>query len=331
MSNETPLIWTEIGRKPGKYVLNAIAIHKELFPSNPRFLIVSKEYAKKYNSSLLTLLTEDDIKINENTIKFNSLKKAWSYQHVTYWINTTKRFFIIEDFMTQLQYKKAIHLESDCLLLNIDYINNLLTDDNWGIKYTKHDNFSGCASTFVINNIQNLQNFNSFVIENWKRKNITDMVLLHEYSLLNKNSNYLPSDNLNNSSVMYDSVSVGRYFLGRDARNSRFPFSTRGTFDVSPGAFNPSLFKFVKNGNKILLANIENPDANLDLGCIHVHSKRIPKNYRQLVKILIKDGTSKRGFFWRLGRLDFTVVGERVATKIHKLLFFTKRNDLRFR
>jgi len=49
------------------------------------------------------------------------------------------------------------------------------------------------------------------------------------------------------------------------------------------------------------------------------------------VKILIKDGTSKRGFFWRLGRLDFTVVAERVATKIHKLLLFTKSKDVRFR
>jgi hypothetical protein len=100
---------------------------------------------------------------------------------------------------------------------------------------------------------------------------------------------------------------------------------------VSPGAFNPSLFKFVKNGNEMLLANVENPNTKLELGCIHVHSKRIPKNYKKLVKMLIKDGTSKRGFFWRLGRPDFTVTAERVATKIHKLFFFTKSRDVRFR
>jgi len=331
MSNEVPLIWTEVGRKPGKYVLNAIAIHKELFPNNPRFLIVSKEYAKKYSSSFLTLLTEEDFKINENTRKFNSLNKAWSYQHVTYWINTTKRFFIVEDFMSHFQFEKGIHLESDCVLFNIDYINNLFMDDNWGIKYTKHDNFSGCASTFIINNIHNLQNFNSFIIDNWERKNITDMVLLHEYSLLNKESNYLPSNNFNNSKVIYDSVSIGRYFLGRDARNSRLPFSTRGTFDVSPGAFSPSLFKVVENENKILLASIENPDTKLDLGSIHVHSKRIPRNYRNLIKRLIKESDANRGFFWRLGMPDLTVVAERLVTKTQNALFFGKKKDIRFR
>ena len=94
MSNEIPFIWTEIGRKPGEYALNSIAIHKELFPNNPRYLVVSKEYARKQLDNLCNVIFEEDIKESKNTQKFNQLNKSWNYQHVSYWQNTTKRFFI---------------------------------------------------------------------------------------------------------------------------------------------------------------------------------------------------------------------------------------------
>jgi hypothetical protein len=131
--------------------------------------------------------------------------------------------------------------------------------------------------------------------------------------------------------IVYDAGTVGRYYLGGEARNNRIPLSTRGLLPKSTGFFDPSPFKVVKTGNKVLLANIKNPDTKLELGCLHVHSKRIPRSYQKLIQRLIGEGNSKRGFFWRLGRPDFTVTAERVATKIHKLFFFTKSNDVRFR
>ena len=99
MENEIPFIWTEIGRKPGKYVLNSIAIHKELFPNSPRYLVVSKEFAQKQLSNICTVIVEDDIKESDNSRKFNQLNKSWTYQQASYWENTSKRFFVIENLI----------------------------------------------------------------------------------------------------------------------------------------------------------------------------------------------------------------------------------------
>jgi hypothetical protein len=331
MSNEIPFVWTEIGRKPGKYALNSIAIHKELFPDNPRYLVVNKEYARKQLDNLCNVIFEEDIKESENTQKFNQLNKSWNYQHVSYWQNTTKRFFIIENIMKKNNFGKIIHLESDCVLLSIEHIKELFNKNDWGIKYTKQDDNSGCASVFLVNNLKSLEDFNNFVINNWEKQDITDMILLHNYIKENNTASYLSSGSLTDSKIVYDAGTIGRYYLGGEARNNRIPLSTRGLLPKSTGFFDPSPFKVVKAGNKILLVNIKNPGTKLELGCLHVHSKRIPGSYRKLIKRLISEGNSNRSFFWRLGSPDFTVIAERVVTKIHKLLFFNKSKDVRFR
>jgi hypothetical protein len=331
MSNEIPFVWTEIGRKPGKYALNSIAIHKELFPNNPRYLVVNKEYARKQLDNLCNVIFEEDIKESENTHKFNQLNKIWNHKHISYWQNTTKRFFIIENIMKKNNFEKIIHLESDCVLLSIEHIKELFNKNDWGIKYTKQDDNSGCASVFLVNNLKSLENFNGFVIDNWERQDITDMVLLYKYIMENNSASYLSSGSLIDTKIVYDAGTIGRYYLGGEARNNRIPLSTRGLLPKSTGFFDPSPFKVVKTGNKVLLANIKNPDTKLELGCLHVHSKRIPGNYQKLIQRLISEGNSNRGFFWRLGSPDFTVIAERVVTKLYKLLFFTKSKDVRFR
>jgi hypothetical protein len=331
MSKEIPVIWTEFGRKPGRYVLNSIAIHKEVFPNNPRYLVVSKEYAHKQLSNLCTVIFEEDINKSENTQKFNQLDKSWNYKHVSYWQNTTKRFFIIENLMNMNNFEKIIHLESDCVLLSIEHIKELFNKNDWGLKYTKQDDHSGCASIFLVNNLKSIEDFNIFIINNWGKQDINDMVLLHDYIKENKTASYLSSGSLIDSKIVYDAGTIGRYYLGGEGRNNRLPLSTRGLLPESSEFFDPSPFKVVKNGSNVLLTNIKDPDIKLELGCLHVHSKRIPRNYKKLIQRLINESGSKRGFFWRLGRPDLTVIAERVMTKVHKRVFFAKSEDVRFR
>ena len=331
MSNQIPLIWTEIGRKPGKYVLNSLSIHKELCPGSPRFLVISKEFAQKKLNNLCTVIFEEDIKESDNSRKFDQLNKTWSHKQVAYWQNTTRRFFIIENLMKVNNYKSIIHLESDCVLLSIEHVKGLFDNNDWGLKYTKQDNCSGCASIFLVNSLKSLEEFNSFIINNWEKHDITDMVLLHNYIKENDTASYLSSGSVIDSKIVYDAGTIGRYYLGGEGRNNRLPLSTRGLLPKSTGFFDPSPFKVVKTGNKIMLANNKSPEIKLDLGCLHVHSKRIPRNYKKLIQRLIKESGSKRGFFWRLGRPDLTVIAERFMTKVHTRVFFSKSEDVRFR
>jgi hypothetical protein len=331
MSNLPPFVWVEIDRRPGKYALNAISINKELFPDQERIFIVSKQYGSKIPKDLGTIIFEEELKKSSNYADFNALEKPWSYSHKSYWQNTTKRFFVLENFMLKCGYEKIIHLESDCLLLTMDYLRELFSEDNWGIKYTKQADRSGCASILVINKAQALQEFNSYVLKNWQQPDVTDMTLLGNYALGKENIIYLPSGGAVNSKIVFDAGTIGRYFLGGEARNSRIPLANRGLITSEKGAFLPDKYKVSKKQDGLYLVDIINEFNNLQLGCIHVHSKRIPKRYKKLINRLIRESNSNRGWFWRLGRLDFNVVFERFFSKLSKAIPWTTNSDIRLR
>lgn len=331
MNNLVPFVWVEIGRRPGKYALNAIFINKEIFPDQERFLIISKQYKNKIPKDLCTVIFEEDLKKYSNYANFNTLEKQWSFSHKSYWQNTTKRFFVLENFMRKYGYQRIIHLESDCLLLTMDYLNTLFLEDGWGIKYTKQADGTGCASILVVNRAQALQEFNSYVLRNWQKQDVTDMTLLGNYAFDNKDANYLPSGNAINSKIVFDAGTIGRYFLGGEARNHRIPVSSRGRLTSEKGAFRPDNFNVGNTKDGLFLIDTKDENKNLQLGCLHIHSKRIPKRYQKLINQLIRESNSNRGWFWRLGKLDSTVVFERILSKLSKVIPWTTNSDIRLR
>jgi hypothetical protein len=331
MNNLPPFVWVEIGRRPGQYALNAISINKELFPEQERFLIVSRQYESKLPKDLCTIIFEEELKKSSNYEDFDALEKKWSYSHSSYWQNTTKRFFVIENFLFKFEYEKIIHLESDCILLTMDYLRELFSGDEWGIKYTKQADRTGCASVLAVNKAQALQEFNSYVLNNWQQKDVTDMILLGDYAYDKKDSNYLPSGNEIKSKIVFDAGTIGRYFLGGEARNNRIPLSSRGRLTSEKGAFPANKFKVSKIKDKLFLVEEKDENNSIQLGCIHVHSKRIPKRYQRLVNRLIKESNTSRSWFWRLGRLDFTIVYERILSKFFRVIPWTSNFDIRLR
>lgn len=331
MSNLPPLIWTEIGRKPGKYALNAISINRELFPDLERILIVNSKYRNEIPKKLCTVVTEEDLYVGPNYRRFNEISKSWSHSHESYWQNTTKRFFVIENYMIQHNIPKSIHLESDCVLLSTEYLTSVFQDPNWGLRYTKQADLSGCASIMLVNKIEAIERFNQYVLENWQKPDVTDMDLLGNYVNRDIDSDYLPSGDVVNSDIVFDAGAIGQYFLGGEARNNRFPFSDRGRISTNKGSFDPVNYRIEHKKKHIYLVDIYNPAKNIQLGCLHVHSKRIPKTYSQLIRRLIRESNSNRGRLWKLGRLDVGVVCERVLSKIARLNPKRVNSDVRLR
>jgi hypothetical protein len=158
------------------------------------------------------------------------------------------------------------------------------------------------------------------------------MGLLGEFVDLKTGADYLPSADLLNSASksIYDAVSIGRYFLGSDARNCRLPFSGRGLKDNAAGALKILSPKIVlSTENKLIYQDTYIPD--LELKSIHIHSKRIPSQYRSLVKMIIKDSNSRNSRFWTLGAFDKLVFLERFISLIYRRVFINKSRDFRFR
>jgi hypothetical protein len=328
-SIKVPFVWTEIGRKPGKYVLNAININAELFPDQPRFLILSQEFASKIKLSECEIIYEENLVSTENSIQFQSTPKNWSWSQANYWTNTTRRFFVLEQFLRSFGLKQLIHLESDTVLLDKNYIDGLFNDPSWGIKYTKQDSNTGCASVFLVNSIDNLSDFNRFIIENWENPASTDMTLLSEYHTLKSKNSYLPSGDLIETNTIFDAGTIGRYYLGGDARNNRMPFSTRGLLPSTPQFFNPIEYHAESDGLNLKL--IDSHGNELSLACVHIHSKRIPRNIAKLIKSIVKESNAKRNILWKTGALDFGVINERIKSFLQRRLLRNKTADPRVR
>jgi hypothetical protein len=324
-----PFVWTEIGRKPGKYVINAIKINAELFPNSSRYLVLSKGFGQGIEIEQCQVVYEEDLLETENSKAFKDQPKEWKWSQPNYWTNTTKRFFVLEQFMITHSYKQLIHLESDTILLEDAFVSNLFKQENWGVKFTKQDSNRGCASIFLINSLERLQKFNEFIVSNWSDSEQTDMTLLSKFHKDIDSNSYLPSGNLVESNTVFDAGTVGRYFLGGDARNHRIPLSRRGLNSSGKEFFDPTEFRIVTVGSSVFLEN--SSGKRLLLSCVHIHSKRIPKKFSALLKTLVRESNSKRGFFWRAGSLDIEVVKERLESFLRRRLLRDNISDPRYR
>jgi len=327
-----PLVFVETGRKPSKYLLNNLKIHSELFPDWKIVLIVSAQYKNDVNNPDIEVISEESLPESSTLNNFQSLNKQWLGLQKNYWNNTTKRFFILDRYMQSQNIEKLIHLESDCILLDDSEIQNEFEKDNWGLRHPKQHTKYGCASLLLINKVDVFDSFLKYILDNWERGEITDMDLLGEFVDQKTGGEYLPSADLltTDSKSIYDAVSIGRYFLGSDARNCRLPFSGRGLKDNTEGALKILSPKILLNAkNKLVYQDTYIPD--LELKSIHVHSKRIPNKYRSLVKMITKDSNSKNSRFWTLGAFDKLVFLERLVSFIYRRFLMNKSRDFRFR
>ena len=156
----SPLVFVETGRKPSKYLLNNLRIHREIFPERRIVLILSAQYKNDVNNPDIEVISEESLPESSTFNKFLSLDKQWLGLQKNYWSNTTKRFFILDRYMQSQNIEKLIHLESDCILLDDSEIQNEFEKDNWGLRYPKQHTKYGCASLLLINKADA---FNSFL------------------------------------------------------------------------------------------------------------------------------------------------------------------------
>ena len=327
-----PLIFVETGRRPSRYLINNLSITKSRFPEQEIILILSKRYISYIKIQGIELVAEEDLSPNVSSIEFESIAKQWKRSQLDFWINTTKRFFILGKYMEEKKIEQLIHLESDCILLNINGIKFLFDTPNWGIKFPKQHHGLGCASILIVNKRESLNSFLKFVISNWHLDEITDMDLLGAFVDNGEEASYLPSGDLLElaNTQVFDAVSIGHYFLGADARNQRYPFSNRGGRDLNPGSLSMREPKLKLNTSGCIVYS-DSKLPQLELANVHVHSKRIPKNYATLEKMLLRDSRREKNCIWKIGAFDYLVFLERLVSYVNRRIFGKKGFELRFR
>ena len=326
MSSRFPLVWIEVGRKSPPHLIANMRLHQELLPSYQQVLLTDQTPTKRVNSRLKSLGVSV-IKIDSPKDYF-SKKIRRSTSQLEFWINTTYRFMVLEEFMRSKKVNQVIHQESDNVILEIDPIDQLFDTPGWGLAYPLQAKEIGCASIFLVKELTSLIKFNTFVKNSWENVDQDDMKLLGEFSA-KKDVKILPS--IPEFDYIFDAQTYGRYLLGTDARNNLNPFSRRGISDSRVGSIDPGregiTFELSKERTNLLVFRNSKVSKLVN---IHIHSKRIPASRAALNRMISHDIKSMGTRTWVIGRIDLRVFSERLISWILRRIL-RKDRDIRLR
>lgn len=317
-----PLVWIETGRKLPHHLTSNILIHKEMYKDYDQYLVTDQK-VPKYIAKICKIVDSRSFNLHaSSSLLRNNINRSTSQK--AFWIDTTKRFFVLESFMEALAIEKVIHLESDNLLLRGNMIQNIFTNSDWEMAFPLQAKEVGCASILLINRSIKLREFNEFVLKSWQEINQDDMSLLGKFTI-NSGIKILPT--WPNERYIFDPQTYGRFLFGTDARNNSKPYSQRGIVDERVGAVNPTLLNFYwDSGFKNLVVSAGKVDSVLVN--IHIHSKRVPRSKAELERMLTKDIASIGSVSWQRGVLDVRVLIERLLSWTMRRVF---RKEIEFR
>lgn len=247
-----------------------------------------------------------------------------------FWIKTTERFFVLEQFAKKYGFKSLFHAELDNLVFKITGLASSLDQLGSGLFCPRDSINRGIASLIYINNCQALTELNAFAVDNQLvEKN--DMMLLGY--LLNNSSQFfsLPTESklqdqhLNKweaispfaSNGIFDAAAIGQFLFGIDPRYgpmlllNGFENENKGcdlwqlTYDIS---INDRTFT-IRNRDNGIVFNLFN---------IHVHSKlfNLLINSRKLQRILTRINCGKKSI------VNFDLMQNRICRGIKARLSF---------
>ena len=315
--DDVSVLWIEVGRKIPRYARRNIDLTSKMHPTLRQVLISEKTLKIEG----VTCLESKKVPQSEFTKEFNLITKDWKFKQTYFWQGTTSRFFYLYDAMKELKLENVVHLETDCVLLEPNAFKDVRNEVHYKLAYPLQAEGIGCASILFIRTHQDLEEFLEFILSNWRRPDVDDMVLLGEFST-RRNVLILPTQiygKESRSEFLFDAQSVGKYFLGTDARNGRLPFARRGLGDGRKGSMTNDLFRkdlqwrTTLDGRK-LQVSVVGADRSFKYANIHIHSKFISRYINVMRWVFRISFTSKRKILWKIGLFDFAVLLERSAS-----------------
>ena len=331
--DDVSVLWIEVGRKLPRYARRNIDLTSKMHPEL-RQVLVSEKSLKIEG---VTCLESKNVPPSEFTKKFNSITKEWNFKQLYFWQGTTLRFFYLHDVMKELKLENVVHLETDCVLLEPIAFRDVMNQDQYSLAYPLQAEGIGCASILYVRTYHDLEEFLEYIIANWRRPDVDDMVLLGEFST-RRNVLQLPTQihgTETSNEYLFDAQSIGKYFLGTDARNSRLPFARRGLGDGRKGSMTSDLsrkdvqWRTAVIGPK-LEVSVDGSERTFKYANIHIHSKFISRHIKIMRWRFRMSFTCKRNILWKIGIFDFTVLLERsvsfIARRILRKKNFHEKN-----
>jgi hypothetical protein len=314
------VVWIEVGRQLPAYAVRNFKLTQKLHKSIGQLLVTDSN--RKIDC--LQVIHEKVVPKSDKTKKFMGLKKEWPFKQEDFWLGTTKRFFHLYDLMLHFDLKNIAHLESDCILLEekplLDFFN---FENSKSMAYPLQAKGLGCASILLLKSSAILGEFLDHILENWLEEGANDMTLLGSFLSNDHVMELATWPTQGSGGYFYDAGSIGHYFQGTDARNSRLPFSHRGLRDNREG----NIYNFIDRSHNTWESSVSKSDISIKVKSqdlegtlvnLHMHSKHIFVSSILMSRMLRKGFNGRRSFLWRLGIFDFYVFFERCTSFLNR-------------
>ena len=238
---------------------------------------------KKFFHYLNNINTINIIDSNILLTSFDNNSKLCKSFRNGFWHNSSKRLFLIYEYMKQYNITNCIHLEND-VLLYYDF-NNYKFDKNK--IYLTIDAPTRCIPGIIyiphfklLDNLINNYNYSKNDMYNMNLFYNNNKNICITFPIIKNNKHYNKTDiynhNFNLFNGIFDAAAIGQYLGGVDPRN--IPGNSIGFInETCVVKYNNYEFKWItyNNGYKIpyiIIDNDEIPILNL-----HIHSKNLSK------------------------------------------------------
>ena len=326
------VVWVEVGRPVPRYAVKNFRLMRKMFPEVVQYLVTD---ALDEFEDVIKIPTSS-LNHSSVTSKFLKIKKSWPSRQEYFWQGTTSRFFYLFEAMKSHGLINVLHLETDSLLLDESAIQSLIDDERVDLAYPLQADKVGCASILYVRGTTILEEFLLFILKRWKEQKVDDMILLGEFSNNSKVrvlSTWIeglgPSEKF-----IFDAQSIGKFYLGTDARNCRWPFSRRCIGDERKGSitnfFNDDKYDWDTHVLKRTPSiTIQDNSRRASVANIHIHSKRISSSFT-IMKMRFYIGFGPRApFMWKAGAFDYSVFRERFASFVARRVLKRERFEER--
>ena len=232
-----------------------------------------------------------------------------------FWLKTTERFHVLEQFMHFYNYQTIFHAELDNLIFDIDTLNCTLNKLGKGIFVPRDAVNRGIASLIYINNANSLSKITSFYSNNPSVIAHNDMDILGSLSTHDCDFHSLPTESesftknfdsngqiihSHQTGGIFDAASIGQYILGFDPKIVAKIFvhnciyNENLHFDFSRVSFELDVDKCISQMTEL------QSKSSKKLYNIHVHSKLFDliDNPKTLLRIVERLNNGKRSMLY---------------------------------
>jgi hypothetical protein len=225
-----------------------------------------------------------------------------------FWLKTTERFFVLEQFIRKHAIRSLFHAELDNWVFDLTGLDTRLDCLGHGLFCPRDSLHRGIASVIYINDATALTELNEYAVNNSLfEKN--DMTILGHllatsnrfFSLSTENAfqnldliawdRILPKD----SEGIFDAAAIGQFLFGIDPRNG--PALLFNGFENENRGYDLWRLNYRLNEkNRTFTLSSRDERQSLNLFNIHVHSKLFGQltNHKRLSNILNKINLNKR-------------------------------------